>query len=298
MKYAFVIASAAALLPGLAWAQPQSATAFNSSVTTEFGAAGNGRLGDSGGRSFSDIDVRHVGLTVGRRWALHGPVALAVDLRYDRFDLQLDSGEVPLPDHAQAIAVQATVRKPVNERWTLLGSVKPSFANSGPLFDWDGVGVNLGALALYRQSDTLTWALGVLYRTPADNFEFVPAVGFDWRPTEDWTVTVGFPRSSVTYAASSQWRVSLAALAHGGTFHVNERVGNAVDGLPPLENSLLDYTEIRLGVGLDYRPSAALELSTMIGAIVHQEFDYYERDYRLKADDPTTFVTVGARWLF
>jgi hypothetical protein len=290
---------ALAFFPIAAWAQPARPAAVPSrSLTVEAGGAGNGDLRDGAGRTFSDIDVRHVGVAVGQRLALSGPWFVAVDLRYDRYELQLNPDIVPLPEKVQAIAFQTTVRKPLNERWTFLGSVKPSFASSGSLFDGDGLGINLGALGLYRQSDTLTWAFGVLYRTPAERFQLVPAIGFDWRPDEAWTVTVGFPRSSVTFAATPEVRVSFAGLAHGGTFHVSEPVGRTLSSVGPLHDSLLDYTEIRVGFGIEYRPQPALELSAMIGAIVHQEFDYYERDYRLKADAPTPFVTFGARVLF
>lgn len=277
-------------------AQPTArATAAPWSFGMELGASVGAELSDRTG-SGGDLDIFHASTTVTHRQSFaDGKTGLALELDYDRYELDAGSGWVPLPDRAQSLSVQATLRRPLTERWTLLASVRPTLANTGSGLDGDGSGVTVGLLGTYRQSETLTWGLGVLYRSLAeDDLRVLPAIGVEWRFAPAWRVDVGFPRTALTYAVNERLHWSLSAAGHGGTFHVDEVRGSPV----PLNDTLLDYTEIRVGLGFQYEPRPGLTVSLTAGAIVHQEFDYFERGYKIETDNTPGFVRAGIAWQF
>lgn len=269
------------------------------STSLEAGFARGGELSDNQNRRFNDIDVSHVAVAGSQTFAAGPHSSWSLEAEYQRYDLDVDRRFVPLPEKAQSFTLQASYRQRLDERWTVLASVKPGFHNADDAFNSEGFGVQVGAVGLYRSSDSFTWAFGVIYRSLAENDRRVlPALGFDWRPSGPWSVSVGFPRSAVTYTVSSQVRVSFGVSARGGTYYVKEPVGAALSSLPPVRDTVLDYAEIRLGFGLTYRPVPELELSATAGAIVYQNFDYYDRGYQLDAEDTTPYVGFGAKYSF
>jgi hypothetical protein len=283
------------LLSGVAQAQPVGDRDQRSGASSlEIGSSFGAELIDGAGTAWGKIDVTHIGVSLTHRHRLSdGRTGLSWEMEYDRYELDAGAGGPPLPDRAHSLALQTTARRPLNERWILLASLKPMVANAGNGFDNHGFGLTAGLFSLYRSSRTLTWGAGLLYRSLAeDDLRILPALGVEWRPAPAWRVDVGFPRTAITYSTNDRWRWSLSANGHGGTFHVGESIAAPV----MLENSLLDYTEIRTGFGFEYEPRADLIVSLTVGAIVHQEFDYFERGYEIEADNTPTFVRVGVTW--
>ena len=291
------------LSPSLLSAQPAAAgrpaPPPPMSISVEAGKAAASDFTDSASRQFKDIDVSQFGTSLARNFAIDARTFLSMGLEYERFNLGVDERFVPLPEALQSISAKATIRRVVNEQWALLAILDVGFANADDPFDSGGFGLKASALAMYRQSSTLTWGFGLIYRSLAKNdLRVLPAIGFDWRPNQTWNVVVGFPRTAVIYILTEQMKASFGVAARGGTYYVKEPVGTAISSLPPVRDALLDYTEIRAGFGLEFRPTPAWELSTMAGMIVYQNLDYFERDYELEADDPTPFVSLSARYAF
>lgn len=294
------LAALLSLSPILLFAQAgRPASPPPTSITVDAGMAGAGDFTDSAGRSFKDIDVTHFGTSVARAFAVDAQTFVSLGFEYERVELGVDERFVPLPESVQSLAAKATVRRVLNEQWALLSTLEVGFANADDPFDSGGLGLKASVLALYRQSETFTWGFGVIYRSLAKNdLRVLPAIGFDWRPNPQWNVVVGFPRTAVIRTVTEQLKASFGVSARGGTYYVKDAVGAALSSLAPVRDTLLDYTEIRVGLGLEYRPAPAWEFSAAIGMIVHQNLDYFERDYELEADDASAFVSIGARYSF
>jgi hypothetical protein len=73
---------------------------------------------------------------------------------------------------------------------------------------------------------------------------------------------------------------------------VTENLGVPAPGIPRLANTYLDYRELRVGVGGDFKLSETLSLSIDAGVMTDRRFEYYDRNYTLNGD-PAAFVTLG-----
>ncbi|PTX96516.1 DUF6268 family outer membrane beta-barrel protein [Opitutus sp. ER46] len=289
------------LLPVTIIAQPgRSGAGLPSSVTVTAGGASADDLNDDFGGRFGDTQVTHVAASLSHRFSLTDRSSLTLEGGYERFDLDSDPAVVPLPDQLQTVSVQGMLRHPLGPRWSLLANLKTSVANSGTGIESDGLGVNVVLLGLYRQTDTFSWAAGLMYRSLAeDDYRWLPAVGFDWRPNQTWAVSVGFPRTGVTYTLNDRVRTSLEATFQGGTFYVKEPVGVRLAGPRfPLRDTLLDYSEVRVGGTVEYQPHPAVTLTASTGVVVGQKFDYFDRNYELSSDGATPFVRLAVRYSF
>jgi len=269
------------------------------SVSVQGGYAFGSDFSDSAGREVRDVEVAHFGVTASQRWQTAPATGLTASLEYQRYELDVNRNTQPLPESVESVALQVSLRHRVNSDWSLAGGVKAGQYAADGLRDSDALGVNVSALALRRFSDEFTLAFGVIYRSMAESkYRVLPALGFDWKPAPDWAVSLGFPRSAVTYTVSEQLRVFAHVTGQGGTFYVKDPVAPALSSLPPMRDTKLDYTEIRVGVGVDFRPAPAWEITASVGMLVKQEFDYFERDYDLDADDNAAYAGVTTVYSF
>jgi hypothetical protein len=292
MKTLLLIAGVAALLPVGLRAQPAGGTEFEATMGMAFGS----EVKADNGRHFDEVQVTQFGAKAGQSFSVAPATRASLAVAYDRFDF---SGLMILPDAVQSWTVDAGLRHRVDDQWMLLGAVAPAFNNvSGDDFGADGLGVTVRAIALYRQSAALTWSFGAVYRSLADSdYRVLPVFGFDWRPSPEWSVALGFPRSAVTWHVTRELRFSFGASAQGGTFFIKDRPWT-LSSIPPLVGTKLEYRELRLGLRAEYAPAAGWELFASSGLVVVQQFDFFDRNYELKAQHAAPYVSAGAKFTF
>jgi hypothetical protein len=292
MKTMLLIAGVAALLPVCLRAQPAGVGGFEVSTGVAFGS----EVKADNGRRFDEVQVTQFGAKASQAFSVAPATQASLAFAYDRFDF---SGLTILPDAVQSWTVDAGLRHRVDEQWMVVGAVAPAFNNvSGDDFGADGLGVTVRAIALYRQSAVLTWSFGAVYRSLADSdYRVLPVLGFDWRPSPEWSVALGFPRSGVTWHATRELRFSLGATAQGGTFFIKDRPWT-LSSIPPLVGTKLEYRELRLGLRAEYEPASGWELAASAGMVVVQQFDFFERGYELKAQHGAPYVSAGAKYAF
>ena len=66
---------------------------------------------------------------------------------------------------------------------------------------------------------------------------------------------------------------------------------------PGLRRTLLDYREIRVGVGATYGLNAGLSLELDGGTTVDRRFDYFDHGRKIKAED-APYLTLALRGRF
>lgn len=291
-----ILLGLALAVPSSLRSQPAGAGAGGGiDIQASTGVSFNGEVSDGHGRRFDDVRVTQFGLQIGQSFALQAGTNASLALGYDRFDF---SGVFVLPDAVQSWTLDAGIRHRIDDNWMFLGGVAPGFNNAGDDLDADGFGVTVRAIALYRRSPTLTWSFGAVYRSLAESgYRALPVLGFDWRPNPAWSVALGFPRSGVTWHASRQFRLSLAASAQGGTFHVADRPWT-ISSLAPLTNTKLEYREIRVGLRAEFEPQPGTELFASAGMVVAQQFDFFDRNYELKDQGVAPYVSAGVKFAF
>lgn len=202
------------------------------------------------------------------------------------------SGPMAVPEKLQKISLALGASHRLNAQWLLLASVQPGLYGDLEGGSRDAFNATGLFLANYARSRDLVWSFG-LRADPFADTPVIPIIGVNWRFAPGWEFTVGFPRIGFGYEAGPALKLGLGLSAQGGSFHVGRDprpVSIAVG--PRLDDTRLDYREIRVGLSADYKFSEVLSLTLEAGAITDQKFDYYEHGYTLNGGS-TAFFTLG-----
>jgi hypothetical protein len=225
------------------------------------------------------------------------PSAFAtVGLTYTDYSFNPNPG-TPLPENLHGLSADLGVVDRLDERWTLIGRVSPGFYNSGSGFSGHGFGVGVFAIADYQFSSTLRGGIG--YNSLGRGISRVlPIASLDWKPADRWDVSVGFPRTGVTYQLTPEWSIGGVAEFDGGAFYVNHDPAPQLLGKPALNNTRLDYLSVRLGAVTSYDLSRGFSIRLGLGAVVLRQADYYQRNYKLKSTGAAGYGSAAVRYRF
>jgi hypothetical protein len=89
------------------------------------------------------------------------------------------------------------------------------------------------------------------------------------------------PNPRVEFDLNEQLTLFCGADLHYGTYHVNE-VHGMVHG-KNLDDSIVDYSEMRGGVGLKWKVARSIGLELQGGSMVHREFDFHADDVKFRS---------------
>lgn len=277
----------AALTP-IVRAQPQAAV--GSSVNVQYsGTAGNDVT--LGGGGAGEIEVRALLASWRTPVALGPATQLELGVNWESFDFDRTAlSGVPRTLQETSLILGAVHR--VGPAWRLAGTLRP-----GLYSDTEGAGraafnAPLLLLALWRQSPELGWAFGLRADWLSER-PLLPVIGVNWKFAPGWEFALGMPRAGFTYQAGEALKFTLGASVQGGNFHVGrEPRASGTATTPSLQDTVLDYHEIRVGLAAQWQVNEQFSILAEAGVVTDQKFDYFDREYTL--DGGTAgFFTLG-----
>lgn len=259
-------------------------------ITARYSHSANNRLQRSGA-SGGAVGVEAAFFEWRQSAALDETTRLNYGLTWNLYDFSR-SGPMVLPEKLQAVSLALGATRQLNQQWLLIGSIQPGLYGDLDNGARGAFKAPVLLLSTYLQNHALAWSFGLIADSFADK-RVIPIVGVKWRFAPRWEFTVGFPRAGFVYALNPALKFGLGATIQGGSFHVTRDlrpVSLAVG--PRLDDTYLDYREIRVGLSAEYVFNDTLSFSVEAGAITDQKFDYYEHGYTLHGDT-AGFFTLG-----
>jgi len=194
------------------FAPPPAPGQIGLSLSTEITGSGNAKLKDSN-TTFDDVAIGRFELDLKQQFRFEEGCNLTLGLEYrlTTIDDRNDTAQIPLPDKLQSLGASARYSQRVAPQWMLSTSlgVGSHVTDTGLLSN--GWGVSASAVTLYNYSSKITWMFGAAYNSRSEDWRIVPVLGFDWRPAEKWSVSLGFPKTAVTYKLNQQLSLSIVA---------------------------------------------------------------------------------------
>lgn len=258
------------------------------SVRYSYSADNTLQLGSAPG---GEVGVRAAMLDWGSSLPVGSATRLNYGLGWSLYDFQR-SGPMAVPQKLQEISLALGASHRFGQEWIFIVSAQPGLYGDLEGGSRDAFNVPVLLLANHARSRELAWTFG-LRADPFADTPVIPFVGVNWRFAPDWEFTVGFPRVGFGYEVGPSLKLGFGVSAQGGSFHVarDPRPVSIAVG-PRLDDTYLDYREIRVGLSADYQFSDALTLSLEAGIITDQKFDYYEHGYTLNGGR-TAFFKAG-----
>jgi len=272
--------------------QPLAPGQIGLSLSSTATGSQNGKLKD-GNATYEDISIANYSWALNQRIELGERRNLTIGLDYDLINIEAkDSAQLPLPDQLQSLGASVKYFQPVNAQWMMSASVGAGSQVTDTGLLSDGWGVRANAIGIYNRSRQLTFMAGLAYNSLSQDFKLLPVFGCDWRPTEQWSVAFGFPKTGVTYKLNKQVALGLAASGSGGVFYVKH---DPLPGAAPrsLDDSRLQYMEVSLGFNCDWKINDTFRLSGTVGQVLYRQFKYIDHDYKLKSRDTVPFLSLA-----
>lgn len=271
-------------------ASAQPSPTGGSTVTAGFSASADSDL-TRAGNPVGEVGVSAFTAAWRSSTVLAPATRLSYGLNWERFDF--DRPATPaLPDSLQEVAVVLGASQRLNESWLLTGTIRPGLYGDFEGDSGDAFNAPLLLLATWARSPKLAWAFGLR----ADWFSeraILPFIGVKWKFAPGWEFSLGMPRAGLSYEATPALKLSLGASVQGGNYHVGRDPRPITLSVGPrLDDTTLDYHEIRVGFAADWKVNEPFALVAEAGMITDQKFDYFDRGYTLDGGN-SGFFTLG-----
>jgi hypothetical protein len=252
---------------------------FTDEATIGYSYSSKGDLDN--GPKVGSTRIQHYDFTDRFEFPASPDLKLNAGVYWSESDLSL-TGPVPLPKRLTALGLlfgaTQNLSKVFGPGWSGIIALRPGFFEGGSGFSGRGFDIPAVLMAAFRQSDSLSLYLGVAVNVRSE-YKVLPAAGVRWEFAPDWALSVGFPETGVSYKASSDLLLKAGARFQGGSYYVKDALA------PGLGNTRLEYREVRVGGGFDYRLLPNLTAKVDAGAVVNRKFNYYNRNYSLKGKE-------------
>lgn len=280
------LAVAALTMPTAKAAEPPRGASADFDVSTNYSFSSNGDL--ERGAKVGEVKVKHADLEAGMSFRPSEEWRFRTGVFASTSDLEF-TGAVPLPDKLKAVGLSLSATKffggEAANSWRATLVVRPGVFSDGTGSSSDGFNAPVILSVGKRYSPTLTWDLGVRFDADSKN-EILPVFGVRWDFHPDWMLSVGFPRTEVTYKLAPNWTLKGGLRFQGGTYHVGTALA------PGLGDTYLEYREIRVGGGFEWKLSDSISVNLDGGVVADRRFDYFERGYELKGNS-ATYLSIG-----
>jgi hypothetical protein len=150
---------------------------------------------------------------------------LMVGLAYEATALRIDgtTAGFPLPDadlHQLEFPLIARWQRP-GSPWTITAGLSPGLATD---FDHlDGDDFHLGGRLVFQRAvnDRFKIGFGAAVIRSLGSDAVLPAVGFEWRPVDDWQIELVGPYFNIWWQPSDDWLTRFTAGPGGGFWNVD-----------------------------------------------------------------------------
>ena len=112
----------------------------------------------------------------------------------------------------------------------------------------------------------------------------IPAAGIRWKVFRQWVLNASLPEPRIEFEAAKNVALYLGATFKETSFRVAGDFGDKHGRISSLNRAVLTYSEVRTGVGVDWKITPIVTLSAEAGYQPYRSFDFYRVDLRYHED--------------
>jgi Domain of unknown function (DUF6268) len=220
---------------------------------------------------------------------------LRLGFEYEQFSFGL-SNNAPLPNTLQSVAAIVGIDTQFSDSILVRLEATPgvyseAFRAGSNVFNMP---FEIGGTYIYNPD--LQFVLGVSIDVER-KYPVIPGGGIRWRFQPKWVLNGVAPTPRLEY----EWNKSLTLYLGATLKQTNVRVGDdfgRVHGIPRLDHAVLTYSEVRTGVGFDWRIVRWLSLNAEAGYQPYRTFDFYRANVRFHEDGSAPYGMIAVHGAF
>lgn len=222
---------------------------------------------------------------------------LRLGASYERYAFGYNNGSWPLPNTLQAANLVVGLDTQFGDSILFRIEAQPGIYGAGmDDLEWDDANIPFIVGGTYIYSPTLQFVLGVSVDVNRQ-YPILPGGGVRWRFAPQWVLDAVLPRPRLEYEVNPQFTLYAGAVIKSQTFRMNDGFGTA-GGDPELDHAVLNYTEVRTGMGFDWKITPALTLSLEGGYLPYREFDFHRTEVRYHHEQGAPYGTIALHGAF
>lgn len=216
---------------------------------------------------------------------------------WEGFWFERSSGRPAIPTRLDALTGVIGADFEAFDAWLFRIEAMPGYygeLSDGADFDDFNCPFILAATYIHDKDLQIVIGMGVdLWR----DIPVFPAAGIRWKFGDALVLNLVPPNPRLEFFLSDKAMLFAGADLRSGTFRVGPETGTR-GGETKINNAILEYTELRTGIGgvINLTPTIAMELQ--VGAVVIRRFDYSRADltYRATGTAPYGSVALTAKF--
>jgi Domain of unknown function (DUF6268) len=222
------------------------------------------------------------------------PGVLRLGAEYERFSFDFPA-QTPLPDALQEASIVLGLDTQFSDSILARFEIQPGLYGTEDL-DFDAVNVPFIAGGSYIYNPNLQFVVGVSVDVERE-YPVIPVAGIRWKVAREWVINAVLPTPRIEFAAAKSATLYLGANIKQTNFRMNENFGSRNNN-SRLNHAVLTYTEVRTGVGVDWKITPILTLTGEAGYQPYRSFDFYRADVRFHEDASAPYGMISLHGAF
>ena len=268
----------------------QAEGVFTGEYTIDETYVGNGEV-QRGLRSERDFDENEALL----RFVLTPRVKIGIlrlGVEYQRYDFGFGSS-AQLPDNLQSVSAVVGLDTQLSDSILIRLEAQPGIYGQD-LSSGFNLPFIVGGTYIYNPDVQFIAGASVDVQR---KYPIIPAVGVRWKISRQWVLNAVVPTPRLEYELNKNVKLYAGATLKGGSYRVNDNFGSD-RGISRLNNAVLSYSEIRTGLGADWKVSEAFSLNLEGGYQPYRDFDFYRANVRYHQDGGAPYGTISLHGAF
>jgi hypothetical protein len=163
-------------------------------------------------------------------------------------------------------------------------------------FSTDDFNVPFVVGGTYIYSPNVQFVLGVGVDLDR-KYPVLPGGGVRWKIAPQWVLNAVLPTPRLEFEAMKGVTIYGGATLKETNFRVADDFGTK-HGIARLNNAVLTYSEVRTGVGVDWKLTSAITLSGEVGYQPYRSFDFHRSDVRYHEDSGAPYGMISLHGAF
>jgi hypothetical protein len=220
---------------------------------------------------------------------------LRLGFEYENYDFGIPAG-LQIPDRLQSLTAVVGLDTKLSDSILIRFEAKPGLYSGNDVESGDfNVPFILGGTYLY--SSTLQFVFGVGVDVESE-YRALPGGGVRWKFAPQWVLNATLPAPRLEYSINRNLMIYAGAELRGGNYRVDDDFVGDPSEPANLNNTIVQYSEIRTGAGLSWKIG---ENSTLVidgGYVPRREFDYHRADIRYKSEGGAPYGAISFKASF
>jgi hypothetical protein len=224
------------------------------------------------------------------------PGVLRLGADWERFSFGLPDGAA-LPDTLQSVALIVGLDTQLSDSIIVRFEGQPGVYDTE--FDnlrWDSFNFPFVVGGTYIYSPNLQLVLGVSVDIER-KYPVLPAAGIRWKIASQWLLDAVLPTPRLQFEISRDMALYIGANLKQSSYRLSDDFGDA-HGIPRLNHTIVTYSEVRTGAGLDWKISRVLTATGEVGYQPYRNFDFYRADVRYHQDGGAPYGMISLHGAF